>query len=213
MTSACRSLGLTLGVSPAALLPELATLLALQRAEEPETAVRLLEARDADLAAGLQDGRYDLGMAYGGVQPSAVTVVPLWPDELVVAVPLRSPLLAHVTVPLEALQNYPLLQWSSRPCEALSLKLDALFGKDSGEHSGSFEWIAVMVASGYGVCIAPRSRIALARDWGLAMRPLSGGPYRVDVRLLWQESRRTPAAERFVERAGRATSASPDEMT
>jgi len=54
---------LRLAVSADALSPRLASLLALQRAEEPETIILLREVAARDLVRGLEDGTYDAGIA------------------------------------------------------------------------------------------------------------------------------------------------------
>ena len=54
---------LRLAVSADTLSPRLANLLALQRAEEPETIILLREVAARDLVRGLEDGTYDAGIA------------------------------------------------------------------------------------------------------------------------------------------------------
>lgn len=201
---------LKLAVSADALSPHLATLLALQRAEEPETAVLLHEVASGDLVKGLENGNYDIGMELAAADLSLNTHR-LWGDELALAVPLRSPLLAHAEVPLDALLHYPLLRWCLRACEVLCQQVDALFGPDerSAQELTSFELMAVLVAAGYGVGIAPRSRIVQARGWGVAMRPLANGPYLIRTQLLQPPQGHAPAAARFIERAAKVTATEP----
>lgn len=212
MSTPCQSTILTFAVSADALSPQLATLLALQRAEEPETVVLLQEVALGDLVRGLEEGAYDIGLA---LEPPptdlALNTLPLWGDELALAVPLRSPLLAHTEVPLDALLHYPLVRWCLRACEALSQQVDALFGPDksSAQEVASFERMAVLVAAGYGVGIAPRSRIVQARGWGVAMRPLANGPHLIRTQLLRPSQGCSPAVERFAERAAKVTATEP----
>lgn len=197
---------LKLAVSAEALSPRLTSLLALQRAEEPETTVIPQEVLFGDLVCGLEDGIYDIGMtlAVTAVGP-ALNMQPLWVDELALAVPLRSPLLASPEVPLDALLHYPLLQWCLWACEALIQQVDARFGpkKYSTQEVTSFDLLAVLVAAGYGVGIAPRSRIVDARDWGVAMRPLANGPYPIRTQLLKPLGGCSSAIERFAARAAK----------
>lgn len=199
---------LKLAVTADALSPRLATLLALQRAEEPETVVLLQEVTFGDLVHGLEDGAYDVGMALAMTSTDqALNTQPLWGDELALAVPLCSPLLAHAEVSLDALLHYPLGRWCLRGCDALSQQVDALFGPEhlSAEEATSFELMAVWVAAGYGVGIAPRSRIVEARGWGVALRPLVSGPYLIRTQLLLPSRGSVPAVERFAERAAKIT--------
>ena len=195
---------LKLAVSAGTLSPRLASLLALQRAEEPETIVLLQEVAASDLIRGLEDGVYDVGIALVATTTVfAMNAQPLWVDEMALAVPLRSPLLAYPEVPLDALLRYPLLQWCLRACDALSKQVAARFGPEmhSVKEVTSFDLLAVLVAAGFAVGIAPRSHIARARDWGVAMRPLANGPSLIGTQLLRKPHGSARAVERFAERA------------
>ena len=186
------------------LSPRLASLLALQRAEEPATLILPQEVAAGDMIRRLQDGTYDAGIALAGTMAvSAMNAQPLWADELALAVPLRSPLLAYPEVPLDALLRYPLLQWCLRACDALSKQVAARFGPETNSvrEVTSFDLLAVLVAAGFAVGIAPRSHIARARGWGVAMRPLANGPYLIGTQLLRKSDGSARAVERFAERA------------
>jgi hypothetical protein len=167
---------LKLAVSADTLSPRLASLLALQRAEEPETIILLQEVAARDLIRGLEDGTYDAGIALVATTTVfAMNAQPLWADELALAVPLRSPLLAYPEVPLDALLHYPLLQWCLWACEALSQQVDARFGPETHSVRRSRPLISWRYSwrQAFAVGIAPRSHIARARGWGVAMRPLA----------------------------------------
>ena len=195
---------LKLAVTAGTLSPRLASLLALQRAEEPETIVLLQEVAASDLIRGLEDGVYDVGIALVATTTVfAMNAQPLWVDEMALAVPLRSPLLAYPEVPLDALLRYPLLQWCLRACDALSKQVAARFGPETNSvrEVTSFDLLAVLVAAGFAVGIAPRSHIARARGWGVAMRPLANGPYLIGTQLLRKSDGSARAVERFAERA------------
>ena len=195
---------LRLAVSADTLSPRLANLLALQRAEEPETIILLQEVAAGDLVRGIEDGTYDVGMALAATPTAfAMNAQPLWADELALAVPLRSPLLAYPEVPLDALLHYPLLQWCLWACEALSQQVDARFEPEmhSAKEVTSFDLLAVLVAAGFAVGIAPRAHIARARGRGVAMRPLANGPYLISTQLLRKPHKSARAVERFAERA------------
>lgn len=195
---------LRLAIAAGAPSPQLAALLALQRAEEPETIVLVQEVASGDLARGFEDGSFDTGIAL-----SAAATIPdlnsqqLWVDELALAVPLRSPLLGYAKVSLEALLHYPMFRWCLQACDALSRQVDAVFEPEERpiQEIASFELMTVLVAAGYGVGIAPRSRIVQARGWGVAMRPLANGPYLISTQLLRPSHGSPPAVERFAERA------------
>ena len=195
---------LKLAVSADALSPRLASLLALQRVEEPATLILPQEVAAGDLVRGLDDGTYDAGIALATTTTAfTMNAQPLWADELALAVPLRSPLLAYPEVPLDALLRYPLLQWCLRACDALSKQVAARFGPETNSvrEVTSFDLLAVLVAAGLAVGIAPRSHIARARGWGIAMRPLANGPYLIGTQLLRKPHGSARAVERFAERA------------
>lgn len=195
---------LKLAVSADALSPRLASLLALQRVEEPATLILPQEVAAGDLVRGLDDGTYDAGIALATTTTAfTMNAQPLWANELALAVPLRSPLLAYPEVPLDALLRYPLLQWCLRACDALSKQVAARFGPEmhSVKEVTSFDLLAVLVAAGFAVGIAPRSHIARARGWGVAMRPLTNGPYLISTQLLRKANGSARAVERFAERA------------
>lgn len=204
---------LKLAVSADALSPQLATLLALQRAEEPETAIQLHEVATRDLVRGLEDGAFDIGMTLATTATVfAMNTQSLWADELALAVPLGSPLLASAEVSLGTLRHHPLLRWCQGACDALSQQVDRLFGPEerSALEATSFELMTVLVAAGYCAAIAPRSRIMLACGWGVAMRQLAGGPYLISTQLLRLSHGAAPAVERFAERAAKITETRPD---
>lgn len=72
---------LKLAVTAGTLSPRLASLLALQRAEEPETIVLLQEVAASDLIRGLEDGVYDVGIALVATTTVfAMNAQPLWVD-------------------------------------------------------------------------------------------------------------------------------------
>lgn len=201
MSTSCRPSILKLAVSTGALSPQLATLLALQRAEEPETPLLLTEVSSNDLFHGVEHGRYDLGITWTTTAEPSLQVQPLWRDELAVAMPVRSPLLAHGTVPVEGLRHYPLFCECPQDCETLNLLID-----DQGRESRcwtatSFDLMVVLVAAGYGIGVAPRACIVQARNLGVVMRPLAGGPHWIGTGLFRSVGCAAPAIERFVTRA------------
>ncbi len=69
------------------------------------------------------------------------------------------------------------------------------------DHAKSFELMAVLVAAGYGIGFAGKSRIDTARKLGIVMRPLAGSPNDLSTYLLRSHSMRSSSAERLIERA------------
>ena len=196
---------LKIAVSSDVLSPKLATLLALQRAEEPDTQVSLTEVPAVDLFQGLNNGPYDAGITRRTSTTLPLSTLPLWREELAVAMPLRSPLLAHGAITSEALRDYQLIYGCTPSKETMSRLTDVL-GCDQDRASStvtSFELMAVLVAAGYCIGIAPRSRILQARSSGIVMRPLAGNSVWVETDIFQSagKGKTTPAIERFIRRA------------
>lgn len=194
---------LQLAASAGVLSHQLAALLAQQRTEEPETPILLSEVSPDKLFDGLKEGRFDIGITWATAVAPAFDAQPLWCDEFAVAVPLRSPLLAHATIMMEDLAHYPLLHWSPQLCETLTQKIASLTQHfDCAPRvTTSFELMTVLVAAGYGVGLAPRSRIERARDWGIIMRRFAEQPLWVRTSLVRTTGCCVPAIERFARRA------------
>ena len=196
MQAFCRASALKLCVTscvPSS--PRLASLLALQRAEEPETSVVVHEASEASLFEGLADGRYDIGIVMADTPAPHLRADLLWQDELAVALPERSPLLSYPAVPVDKLRPYTLFECCPRACEAL-------FGPQPAipYRSTSFALMAVQVAAGYGVGIAPRPLLERSRNWGVVMRSLADSTYRFGTHLIRPERADSPAIDRFFKR-------------
>lgn len=206
MNTSRRSSSLRLAASREALSPQLATLLALQRAEEPETPVLLVEAQSEDIFQGLKNGSYDLGIAWVDSTALPLDTQVLWQDELAVAIPCRSPLLAYSTITLEHLALQHLFYWCPPDCEVLTPRAGNFQHgiRPAGSTAmPSFALMAVFVAAGYGIGIAPRSSITQARKLGIVMRPLAGGLHDVGMGLFRPTNGADPASERFAMRAHR----------
>jgi DNA-binding transcriptional LysR family regulator len=122
----------------------------------------------------------------------------LWQDELALAVPTRSPLLAYATIPLQELRCYDLLQWCSSGSPELEQRITTCM--PAPKRASSFELMATLVAAGYAVGIAPRSQILHGRSWGIIMRQFAHDSYSIHTHLHYLQNP-TPAIERFATRA------------
>lgn len=185
--------------------PPLASLLARQRAEEPQVSLRLHEVTLAEQLGGLEDGRYDVGLALTDAQESSLIARPLWCDELVLALPVRSPLLAFAEVPLEETRQYPLVRWCTQPCEPVSRLVDTLLDQHASfsraAYARSYELMAVLVAAGYGIGLGARSRLAASRKMDIVMRPLAGDRQSLTTYFLRSNAKTRAPIDRLVERA------------
>lgn len=183
------------------------TLLAKQRMEEPETPVRLIETTEKDQHQGLKDGRYCLGLFLSMNEPPlARKAFSLWQDELALALPSRSPLLAFAEVPLGEAVPYPLIMWQRGYCSPLGQQIESLLSSAASklnvvDRVSSFELMAVLVASGYGIGLATKSRISCSRNLDLVMRPLANGSHQVTTYLALPHSPMPATVKRLIQRA------------
>lgn len=196
---------LRIAVSFGTLSPQLASLLARQRAEEPQTPVRLHEVTLAEQLHGLEEGRYDGGLALTSTAGHALSAQPLWHDELAVALPARSPLLAFAAIPLEEAARYPLVRWCAQACDPVSRLVDRLFDKGRSPSQTvcvqTYELMAVLVAAGYGIGVGAKSRIVAARKLDIAMRPLAGDRHELVTYFLRPDSGTLASVDRLAGRA------------
>ncbi len=131
-------------------------------------------------------------------------------DELAIALPVGSPLLAGAEITIDMLLAYKVLLWPPTARTLLSGQSAAVVeDADSGPAASSFELMATLVAAGYCVGVAPRSRITRARGWGIVLRPLVGGPHRLTTEFLRTRQHCPPAVERLAARAQRLATDHP----
>lgn len=180
--------------------------------EEPETPVRLIETTEKDQHQGLKDGRYCLGLFLSmNVPPLAREAFALWQDELALALPSRSPLLAFAEVPLGEAVQYPLIMWQRGYCSPLGQQIESLLSSVASklnivDRVSSFELMAVLVASGYGIGLATKSRISCCRSMNLVMRPLAGNScYQVTTYLAVPHPPLPASVTRLIQRAQAVT--------
>lgn len=205
MTAHTHHLPLRIAVSSGALSPQVAALLSRQRAEEPQTPVVLEEVSVREQVSGLEDGRYDLGLALTTAPGHALDARPLWHDELALAVPIRSPLLNFTAVPLEEFAHYPLIRWCSDEYDPIDQLMDRL------RHQAccppeifcvrTFELMAILVAAGYGIGVGAKSRIAAARKIDVVMRPIAGDKQELTTYILRAPCELPPSVGRLADRA------------
>lgn len=198
-------LPLRIAVSFGALSPQLSALLSRQREEEPQTPVVLSEVSIHEQVRGLENGRYDVGLALTRAPGHSLSALPLWHEELMVAVPLRSPLLEFTAIPLEELARYPLIRWQSEDCDPIGHLFDRLLreGYSSPETFcvHTFDLLAILVAAGYGIGVGARSCIAAARKLNIAMRPLAGDREELTTYFLRRPCNAPASVDRLAERA------------
>ncbi|CDM40465.1 substrate-binding domain-containing protein [Ectopseudomonas oleovorans] len=192
-----------LAIAPGVPSSQLSQLFALQRAEEPDITLAIFEVTGDDLYEGLREGRYDAGVTLQGLNDPSLASQPLWTENMAVAVPLCSPLLAHTKLTSAELVHYPVFRWQAETCPLLDQRLSALVPVDEQniQRVTSFEMMALWVAAGYGIGLSAQPRIQQASGWGIGMRALSDGPYEVVTHLQRPSGHVNPVSERFERRA------------
>ncbi len=179
--------------------PQLADVLALQRAEEPETHAVLAGWTDQVRSAELPGD----GSAVARQWPGWVCE-PLWHDTLAVAVAKRSHLLAYREVPCEEVLRQPLICSQSTADEPWRMTVQRVFENGLQEREQTVETFDVamtLVAAGYGIAIAPAARLASYLRRGIAVRPLAGAPTIVMAYLLRRDNSLSDPQARFARRA------------
>ena len=182
----------------------LADLLALQRAEEPETATALIGCSATAQAQELPHDNFDLALSTADWERPAWVCEPLWHDTLAVAVAKRSHLLSYREVPRQELLKQPLIcaqSTADEPWRAVAQRLfeDELQGRE--QVVSTFDMAMTLVAAGYGIAFAPAARLASYLCRGIAARPLAGSPAIVMAYLLRPCTSLTEPQERFARRA------------
>ncbi|MGE0107694.1 MAG: substrate-binding domain-containing protein [Thiomonas sp.] len=184
---------------------QLADVLALQRTEEPETAAALI---GGNATAHTQEppscGTFDFALSTAACEWSGWVCEPLWQDTLAVAVAKRSHLLAYREVPQCEVRKQPLISAQSTTDEPWYAVARSLFEDEplrSEQVVSSFDLAMTLVSAGYGIAIAPATRLAGYLRRGVAMRPLAGAPPIVMAYLLRPCASLSDSQERFAQRA------------
>lgn len=187
---------------------QLADVLALQRVEEPETTAALVECAPAAHAADPSLNEFDLAVATEDLRWPGWVSEPLWHGTLAVAVAKRSHLLAFREIPCVELRKQPIIRAHSTAGEPWDAEASRLLQARHQQHDQTvttFELAMTLVAAGYGVAIAPATRLVGYQSRGIAVRPLAGAVPIVMAFLLRRCSPLTEIQMRFAERARSVT--------
>lgn len=182
---------------------QLADVLALQRAEEPETAASLVESDTAESTNDRVRDGFDFAVSPADVKWPGWVCEPLWHDTLAVAVTKRSHLLVYREVPCHELLRQQIIYARSSAGEPwLAIVHRLIEGEPTAREQtvGTFDMAMTLVAAGYGIAIAPAARLASYQCRGVAVRPLAGAPSIVTAYLLHTCAALTASQERFVRR-------------
>ena len=204
MTSTDASAAIRVAVLGEWVPSQLADVLALQRAEEPETAASLVESDTAGSTnESVHDG-FDFAVSPADLKWPDWVCEPLWHDTLAVAVAKRSHLLVYREVLCHELLKQPIISAQSSAEELWHAEMHRLFEDEPQaieQTVGTFDMAMTLVAAGYGITIAPATRLVSYQSRGIAVRPLAGAPMVVMAYLLHPSAALTEPQERFARRA------------
>jgi DNA-binding transcriptional LysR family regulator len=183
----------------------LAALLARSRAEDPDVEIRLFQTPLAQQVKGLRGDLYDAGFAQSSHRGEGIVVTPAWADPLVVAVPVRHPLLVHKQIPLEEVLRYPLVLCHPEQCEGCSRQIDRLLRTvdiepQVAEHVMTHDLLLTLIAAGYGVGLTSTMQIDVCRHPDVVVRPLAGDVVVLTTYLLRPDIDPSMQLRHFVDR-------------
>ena len=184
--------------------PQLVSVLALQRAEEPETRVVLAGWTDTVRGAELPGDTFDFALSAADWQWAGWICEPLWHDTLAVAMTKRSHLLAYREVPCQEVLKQSVICSQSTAHEPWRMTMQRVFDgmlQAREQTVETFDVAMTLVGAGYGIAIAPAARLASYLHRGVAVRPLAGAPRIVMAYLLRRNTPLSDTQARFARRA------------
>jgi DNA-binding transcriptional LysR family regulator len=189
------------GITPSCL----SVLLALCRQEEPEVEIRLFEVPLSQQIKGLHDDLYDVGLAQSEEIGDGILAEPVWSDPMMVAVPMRHPLLTYKRIPLEEVLRYPLVLCDPQVCEGHARQVDRVLRAIDreplvAETVASFDLMMALVAAGFALGLAGASQIDVSREQGIVARPLAGNSPVLTTYLLRLDEKPSETLSHFMAR-------------
>lgn len=192
--------------------PRFTALLAQCRQEDPDVEIRLFEVPFSQQIRGLNDDLYDVGFAQSADVGEGIVAEPAWTDPLVVAVPVRHPLLAHKRIPLDEVLRHPLVMCDPQLCEGYDRQIARILRRVDmdpliAEQVASFDLMLTLVAAGYALALVGSSQIAASRIPDVVSRPLAGRSPMLTTYLLRRDVDPSEALSRFI---GRVSPTNPE---
>ncbi|MDR5785290.1 LysR substrate-binding domain-containing protein [Caballeronia sp. LP003] len=189
------------GITPS----RLSSLMALCRQEDPDIAIRFSEVALSQQIKGLHEDLYDVGFAQSADVGDGILAMPVWSDEVHVAVPARHPLLSYKRIPLDEVLRYPLVMGDPQFCEGYRRQIERILRAVDheplvAEQVLSFDLMMALVAAGFAVALASTKQIASSREPGVVARPLAGHSPVLTTYLLRQDAEPSQSLAQFIER-------------
>ncbi|TFY87729.1 LysR family transcriptional regulator [Pseudomonas nabeulensis] len=168
---------LRIAVSDGAIEPRLSAWLARCREEEPEVEVQIVEVPLAEQLRGLREGHFDAGLARADDTGNDIVTHAVWHDPLLLALPMRHPLLAHAQVPMTEVVRYPVIACHAGVCEGYCRQVGRLLLGLPDEpnlvgHATSLNMMLTLVAAGYGIGFVTTDQMVACRHPDVVVRPI-----------------------------------------
>ncbi|OZI23097.1 LysR family transcriptional regulator [Bordetella genomosp. 9] len=170
----------------------------------PDVAIDLRERVSTDLGRLLVAGELDAILARHLPRQDGLAHHLIQREPMVVAVPRKSPLLAHKAMPLRALHRQPFVAYApsegkyfyDRIAAALTL---AGVEPDYVQYAGQTHTLLGLVRAGLGAGLVPASARELRLD-GVSFLPLAQNRLHAELYLAWRERHDNPALDAFIGR-------------
>ncbi|MGF6227855.1 DNA-binding transcriptional LysR family regulator [Inquilinus ginsengisoli] len=193
---------LTLGFFPSFVTGRLRAVLEQFRHRNPNVVLETMEGSPVDQLEWLRARRIDAGVLAGGYEAPDVERLPLWQEQIFVALPQDHRLIASETVEWRDLRRE---HWLVRTFESGAVVYNFLIGRIASDghfpttslHLTSRDNILGLVGAGFGITIVPETLVELAYP-GVAFRPIVGEGALLPISAAWLRSNDNPALRRFV---------------
>ncbi len=165
----------------------------------PNVELSIKGLRTGDIYKGLLENELDLGITFLPVEHSDLKSIPLYEDELAVAVPKDYPLSEHACVTLDRLKDVPsvllpddyfLRQLVNVHCRSLSFEPEPVL------EMTTMESIIHMVSKGIGITILPKAYLDHVNHLGIRTIALREPDIPINVGLVYRKNKHLCAATR-----------------
>lgn len=185
--------------------PQIATLLARSREDEPELEIRVFELSFSEQLKGLHNDLLDIGFALSDAVSDGLIAEAVWTDPLLVILPARHPLLAHGHVKLDDALKFPVVLCHPEADSGCHHQIQAVLevaavAPKVVDHVMRLGAVLTLVGAGYGIGFAIASQVQTLRRPDIAIRPLAGVPSALSTYLLRRQGESSEAVNRFIRR-------------
>ena len=152
---------------------------------------------------GLIAGEIDLGFVHIPVEPVGLRSIVMADEACVVALAGTHRLAERKWLRLRDLADEPFVSFPRELAPEYADRISDAF-RTAGvvpvvrHHARHFLTLLLLPASGFGVAIVPESARRLTIP-GLVLRPIRGVAPRAELRMLWNDSNRSPMARRVID--------------